>query len=143
MLAYYQNKQLTICGQHEDMLLLRKNKKSIESIDTVDFGFPIGIEKDIEAFLQPHHIALEDGDLVVLYTDGIPEAENTDGEFYGLERLCEQILIHRDKSVQEIHDLIITDLYQFIGEQEVFDDVTLMVICTHSRLDKSSLPAKQ
>jgi serine phosphatase RsbU (regulator of sigma subunit) len=128
MLACYQNKQLTICGQHEDMLLLRKDEDSVEAIDTVDFGFPIGIEKDIEAFLQPHHIELERGDLIVLYTDGIPEAEDKNGQFYGLERLYEQIIINREHSVQVIHDRVLADIYQFIGEHQVYDDVTLMVI---------------
>ncbi len=128
MLAYYADNKLTICGQHEDMLLVHKDSQLVTRIDTVDFGFPIGLERDIEDFLHPEQFDIYSGDIVVLYTDGIPEAENTQGEFYGLDRLCKQILKNIHLPVQKIHDNILSDLYQFIGQQEVYDDVTLMII---------------
>jgi serine phosphatase RsbU (regulator of sigma subunit) len=128
MLTHYSDDTLTICGQHEDMLLVRKGANTVERIDTIDLGFPIGLEQDIEEFLKPHQVILQSGDTVVLYTDGIPEAEDSAGNFYGVERLCEQVLSHIDAPVQEVHDRIIEDLHRHINEHTIYDDITLMVI---------------
>lgn len=128
MLTHYSDDTLTICGQHEEMLLLRKGEKTVERIDTVDLGFPIGLEQDIESFLLPHQVKLDDGDTVILYTDGIPEAEDSAGNYYGVERLCEQVIYHIDNTVQEIHDSVLEDLHRHIGGHTIYDDITLMVI---------------
>jgi sigma-B regulation protein RsbU (phosphoserine phosphatase) len=88
----------------------------------------LGLEEDISPFVNSQKIQLDIGDTVIFYTDGIPEAENASGDFYGLDLLCEQILKYREQSVDTMHDKIITNLHQFIGKQEIYDDITLMVI---------------
>ncbi|MFK5984882.1 MAG: PP2C family protein-serine/threonine phosphatase [Pseudomonadota bacterium] len=128
ILTSYQDGVLDICGQHEELLLLRKGATEIERIDTIDLGFPLGLEEDISPFLNSHKIQLDIGDTVVLYTDGIPEAEDCSGNFYGIEKLCEQALNNINQSVTNIHANILTDLYQHIGKQQIYDDITLMVI---------------
>jgi len=65
---------------------------------------------------------------VVLYTDGITEAENTDDEQYGLERLCEMLSQNWSQSAEDIKDAVISDVRRHIGEQEVYDDITLVVM---------------
>ncbi len=52
-------------------------------------------------------IVLNAGDVVVLYTDGITEAENIDGEQYELERLCEVISQNWRCSAKDINQAII------------------------------------
>jgi sigma-B regulation protein RsbU (phosphoserine phosphatase) len=128
ILSTYQKGILELCGQHEELLLLRKGSTEIEHIDTFELGFPLGLEEDISPFVNSQKIQLDIGDTVIFYTDGIPEAENTSGDFYGLDLLCEQILKYREQSVDTMHDKIITNLHQFIGKQEIYDDITLMVI---------------
>jgi len=71
---------------------------------------------------------LQPGDGVVLYPDGITEAENATNEQYGLARLCETIRRHWAAPAEEIKDAVIADMRQFIGEQTVFDDITLLVL---------------
>ena len=128
MLGYYQNSELTVCGQHEDILLVRSGADKVDRVDTVDFGFPIGIERNIEPFLNSYHIHLQTGDTLLLYTDGIPEAENSKGEYYGIDRLCACFLKNIHLSVDEIHNAIKQDLFDFIGDQKIYDDVTLLII---------------
>jgi serine phosphatase RsbU (regulator of sigma subunit) len=65
---------------------------------------------------------------VVLYSDGITEAENEDGEFYGLERLCRVVREHWGGTAEETKDAVIADVHAFIGEQTVYDDITLVVV---------------
>jgi serine phosphatase RsbU (regulator of sigma subunit) len=66
--------------------------------------------------------------VVVLYTDGITEAENMDKLLYGLERLIEVIEINWQRSAADIRDAVIKDVRSHIGEQKVFDDITLLVL---------------
>jgi phosphoserine phosphatase RsbU/P len=126
-LLNYADCQVSISGQHEETLVVRKNGL-VERIDMMDLGFPIGLDEDISGLISHVLIDLEPGDGVVLYTDGIPEASNMDEEFYGIERLCDVLSENWHLSAEQIKQATIDDLREFIGEQEVFDDITLLVL---------------
>ncbi len=123
----YADGVLRITGQHEEVLVVRGTGK-IERIDTIDLGFPVGLEMDISDFITQAEVELNPGDGVVLYTDGIPEAENMAGEFYGMDRLCEVVSQYWQESAEAIREGVIQDVREFIGEQKVFDDITLVVM---------------
>jgi len=122
----YHNGQIILSGQHEDMIVVRQGK--VELIDTIDLGFPIGLEPDIADFTAITKVTLNPGDVVVLYTDGITEAENSDGKLYGLERLCEMISQNWQTSADEIRQVVIDDVREYIGQHKVFDDITLLIL---------------
>ncbi len=123
----YQQGNLFLTGQHEEIIVVRNNGE-VERIDTIDLGFPIGLESDITDFINSCQVHLQAGDIVVLYTDGITEAENIDGELYGIERLCEIISRNSQQSARDIRYAVIADLENYIGKQQVYDDITLVVI---------------
>jgi len=108
------------------LIVVRSGK--LELIDTIDLGFPIGLDEKMAEFVHQVTIPLNTGDVVVLYTDGITEAENIAGKMYGLESLCEIIQQNWQQTAQEIQQAVITDVHQFIREQKVFDDITLLVL---------------
>ena len=64
----------------------------------------------------------------MLYTDGITEAENMEKVLYGLERLIEVIQINWQQTATDIRHAVIDDVRSHIGEQKVFDDITLLVL---------------
>ena len=123
----YEDNCLRLSGQHESLIVVRKGGE-VEIIDTIDLGFPVGLEEDISDFLGETEILLNPGDVVVLYTDGITEAEDPSGEMYGLERLCEIVSQNWEQSAQEIKIAVIDDVKQHIDTQTVYDDITLLVI---------------
>lgn len=123
----HKTKRLQITGQHEEAIIIRSDG-TVQCIDTIDLGFPIGIESDISNFVGQVTIQLSQGDGVILYTDGITEAEDTHGRFYGKERLCQVGQNHIHQSAEEIRTAIIQDLKLHIGEQMIFDDITLVVL---------------
>ncbi|MGB0383389.1 MAG: DAHL domain-containing protein [Ardenticatenaceae bacterium] len=127
LLDYEQGGNLRFSGQHEDLIVIRKGGQ-IELIDTMDLGFPIGLADDIAEFVDKLSIKLEPGDGVVLYTDGITEAENISREQYGVERMCTILSRHWQYSAEAIKDVVIEDLRSFIGQQKVYDDITLLII---------------
>jgi sigma-B regulation protein RsbU (phosphoserine phosphatase) len=135
----YYNGFLSICGQHEELIVVRSqldcDPKSdpkcypfVETIDTIDLGFPIGLEADITDFIGSINIKLNSGDGAVLYTDGITEAENNQGQFYSLKRLCEIVKKHWHLTAGEIRKAVIDDVRSHIGKHKVYDDITLIVL---------------
>lgn len=116
-----------LSGQHEEMIVVRKDG-AIEIVETSHLGFPIGLDGEIADFISHTTVELDPGDGLVLYTDGITEAENLANEQYGSARLCAAASRHWAAPAEAIKDAIIADLRQHIGSQEVFDDITLLVV---------------
>lgn len=56
------------------------------------------------------------------------EAANASGELYGLERLCQVVRQNWQGSADAVRQVVIEDVRSHIGEQKVFDDITLLVI---------------
>lgn len=127
VLLEYKAGLLRLSGQHEELILVRQNGQ-IEQIDTLELGFPLGLESDIFHLVSETEINLYPGDVAVLYTDGITEAMNPQNQQYGLERLCEVLQIYRHSPAQKIRHMIIEDLMRHIHTQKVFDDITLLVL---------------
>ncbi|NJO97063.1 MAG: SpoIIE family protein phosphatase [Pleurocapsa sp. CRU_1_2] len=125
-LVDYYDGILSISGQHEEILLIRQGK--IERIDTVDLGFPLGLAESIADFVFETKIPLAKSDVAILYTDGITEAENSQGIHYGLEQLCAVVQQNWQQSAQDIRQAVIQDLRSHIGIEQVYDDITLVVL---------------
>ena len=118
--------KLQICGQHEELIIVRNGE--LELIDTSDLGFFIGLVDDISEYVAQTEVTLNTGDVVILYTDGITEAENIEREEYGIERLSDVVKQHWEKTADALKQAIIENVRLFIGKQQVFDDITLLVL---------------
>ena len=126
LLDYHAGK-CQISGQHETIILV-SHCGELKLIDTIDLGFPIGLEKNITDWVNQTEIDLHPGDIMILYTDGITEAENMNREQYGLERLIGVVTKHYLLSAEEIKEVVIDDLKEHIGTQKVYDDITLLIL---------------
>jgi sigma-B regulation protein RsbU (phosphoserine phosphatase) len=73
-------------------------------------------------------VQLEPGDTVVVYSDGIPEAMNTEKELFGEERLTELLLKNLHLSPIELIDTIISTAKTFAGRMPQSDDMTILVV---------------
>ena len=122
----YADGEVKLSGQHEYMIVMRRGGE-IELVDTIDLGFPIGLEGEIADFIHQTTVQLRLGDGVVLYTDGITEAENMANEQYGLERLCKVVQKHWAESADAVKEAVVSDVMRYIGPQTVYDDITLVV----------------
>lgn len=119
--------KVTLSGQHEELIVLKPDG-ACEIIDTVDLGFPIGLDDDIAPFIETKELAFGPGDIIILYTDGVTEAESPDGQLFGLDRLVESARAHNAPSATRVLEGILADLKAHIGTQVVHDDITLLVI---------------
>jgi sigma-B regulation protein RsbU (phosphoserine phosphatase) len=89
-------------------------------------GLPIGLMGDSRYSAQTR--ALTPGTLIVLYSDGITEADDEAGDEYGNERLEAVLRANASRSVGEIRAAIEADLEAFVGEAAQRDDQTLVLV---------------
>ncbi len=89
--------------------------------------FPNDVLAEISEYEQ-ETTQLDNGDVVLFYTDGVTETVNPDGELYEEERLEAIATRVKGESVDQICQAIYDDVIEFQGEAEQFDDLTLMVL---------------
>ncbi|MEN9216242.1 MAG: PP2C family protein-serine/threonine phosphatase [Gloeomargarita sp. HHBFW_bins_162] len=125
-LLHHEQGQLCITGQHEEVIILRTNG-DWERIDTLELGFPLGLERDIQPYVHQRTVQLHPGEGGILFTDGITEAENPQGDLYGIERLCQVAQRHWHQPVVTIQQAIVTDVKNFIATAAILDDIAVVV----------------
>jgi serine phosphatase RsbU (regulator of sigma subunit) len=108
---------------HNPPLLLRRNGE-IDLLATP--GIALGVIES--AKLHEAETILGEGDIIVCYTDGVTEAIDEQEQEYGVERLTQVVLQHRELRTRGIVDAILGDLAGHTGKRPAFDDVTLIVI---------------
>jgi sigma-B regulation protein RsbU (phosphoserine phosphatase) len=123
----YCNREVNIVGQHETVIICRHTGQ-MEVIDTLDLGFPVGLEDDISDFISSKKVQLTSGDVMLLYTDGVTEAENSQNEMFGLTNLTTSLANHHWLEAKEILDHVIEDVNSFIGSARVYDDISMLVV---------------
>ena len=77
---------------------------------------------------RENSIRLDDGDFIVLYTDGVTEANDNYNGFYGEDRLKHIVDVNKDKHPKEIVQAIKDDVREFTNNAEQFDDTTVLVL---------------
>jgi len=112
-----------INGGHEPLFIVSPDGGIKENLSTT--GPSIGIEPKIDFKIQ--QTLLEPGDILLGYTDGVPEASSANGEFFTMERLV-SILEEPTSTATDLINRIAQSLQDYIGEAEQFDDVTLLAI---------------
>jgi sigma-B regulation protein RsbU (phosphoserine phosphatase) len=123
LIRYRDTGELQFAGAHEDMLVLRADTGKVEVVPTL--GTWVGATKDIDNATQDTTCQLGDGDLLLLYTDGVIEARNGAGEQFGPERLMQELGRSQHEPVQAIRDRVCSAVTEFMVEQR--DDIALLV----------------
>ncbi len=108
---------------HNPPILLRADGR-IEYL--LEGGVALGVLP--EAHYEERPIALRPGDVLVLYTDGVTEAESPDGEQFGQTRLEQSIVRLADRDAEAILEALVGTVTDWCGERGLGDDLTLMVI---------------
>ena len=84
----------------------------------------LGINED--EMYEAHSLVMQRGDMIFLYTDGVTEAMNEDGELYSEERLQETLNRQPQKDVGEILAFVRQDVRNYAGGAEQSDDITML-----------------
>lgn len=89
-------------------------------------GLPIGIVED--GAYEEETLHLRAGDKLIVFSDGITEAETKDGDQFGEDRLRECLQSLREASAEESMERILEDVTDFVAGHEASDDITLFVL---------------
>lgn len=87
-----------------------------------------GFEQRFDAIIEEEAHAMENGDLVAFYTDGITEAQNPDEEQFGEQRLTQVLEEHRGAGVATVRQEILGSVSRFAGSARQHDDMTLVLL---------------
>jgi len=114
---------LTYCnaGHHPAYLLTAVGVEPLSGT-----GLPLGIVEDAAWTQGTAHLAA--GDALVLYTDGVTDAQKADGDPFGRERLLEVLQDCRGGDAGEVEEAVLGTIHHFVGDAPRFDDLTLVVV---------------
>jgi serine phosphatase RsbU (regulator of sigma subunit) len=112
-----------ICAGHPSPLVVRRNQAT-ELVAKPDF--PIGLMPD--ATFAATTTKLEDGDTLVLFTDGVTEAANPDQELFGEARLRDSLAGQKDASLEQLQKAVLQSIASFTSGASQSDDITLLLV---------------
>jgi serine phosphatase RsbU (regulator of sigma subunit) len=104
----------------------RRQTKEVHSVNPngIALGFASG--KFFQTTIAEQRIQLQQGDRVLLYTDGVNEAMNEKKEQFGMERIYEVLQRYAHISSEDILRALIASLEKFKGRAPQHDDITLV-----------------
>ncbi len=123
------SQNVTLCrAGHDAPLLYRASTKSISKVNPP--GMAVGIDggEVFNRVTKDFTIELYPNDCLILYTDGVTEALDVDGEEFGMDRTTHAIIESASDGAVAILQRITEDLQKFVGAAPQHDDITLIVI---------------
>jgi phosphoserine phosphatase RsbU/P len=87
-----------------------------------------GAEQKFSELLEEERVALYNGDIIVLYTDGITEAMNADSDLFGDNRLSNIVEEHGHLESGELRERILREIEAFVGGADQHDDMTMILM---------------
>ncbi len=108
---------------HCTPFLIRQNGEMLTLGTT---GMPLGMLDGAVYGVDTLH--LEGGDKIVAYTDGLTEAQNGNGQFFGVKQMRDLLRAHTQSSAAEFHDAMMGEVDAFIDGAPQHDDITALVI---------------
>ena len=109
---------------HDDPAIFRKD--GWFEINKTKHDFVVGGMGGMD--YKNYELILHPGDKLFLYTDGIPEATDSNDDMYGIERMVVALNEHREETPQKIIEGIIESVGKFVGDAPQFDDMTMLCI---------------
>ena len=111
-------------GHNPPYLFSFKKSKPVESLPPT--GMALGVLPNTH--WEQKMIKFTPGDMLLLYTDGVTEAQDTAGRFFGPDRLLKIARALHGRSAAEVQDTVLTEVKCFCGNAPQADDIALMTI---------------
>jgi len=91
-----------------------------------------GAEEKFSELLEEERVCLYEGDIIVLYTDGITEAMNAESDLFGDNRLSDIVEEHGHLESGELRERILREIEAFVGGADQHDDMTMVLMKVQS-----------
>jgi sigma-B regulation protein RsbU (phosphoserine phosphatase) len=116
---------------HELPLLLRANDPTHASGEFLGSeGMPLGLVPDdvFAGVIRDYTASFRENDVLVMYTDGLTEAPNSEGKEFAGSRLADAVRAFKGRSPKEINDAVMESVLRFSGQPTFRDDLTLVTL---------------
>lgn len=127
---HVRKRELTLVrAGHNPPLLYRAGEQKLLQLKPK--GIAVGLDRKGSLFLDQLKVErtpLEAGDVIVLYSDGVVEAKDPDGQDYSDERFARVVTAHAGDSAQDLLAAVLDDVEKHRGGSEQSDDLTLVVL---------------
>ena len=111
-------------GGHDPPLILHRDGTTTLLPQTG--GIALGVVPDVKYEFNTVQVAL--GETILLYTDGVPDAQNDSGERFGMERFCQIFTDESPKDAQEVTEVVFQAVKEFSKDTSQFDDLTCLAL---------------
>lgn len=111
-------------ASHPPMLVYRAATKEVETVELK--SLPIGVEKKTE--YTQKKLRLADGDVVILFTDGVVEAMNADGKQYGMKALVDCVQRNGGGNPRDLASKLKAEVQKFVGDAKQHDDQSFLAM---------------
>ncbi len=125
LIDFEQEKLVIARAGHCPLILLRDGK--VQNIRPRGLGLGLNYASFFADTLDEIEIDLKENDTLVLYTDGITEAKNTNFEDFGDAHFLKILAGNHDKSADELSNLVIKEITLFSQDSSQHDDITLVI----------------
>jgi len=109
---------------HNFALLLRSADDACTLLDAE--GLVLGVERAVD--FEERSIQLSIGDKLLFYTDGVTEAQNPQGDFFDLDRLCDAFRAHRTLAPEALIRHLLNEVRDFCGASPPRDDIAMVIM---------------
>jgi two-component system, HptB-dependent secretion and biofilm response regulator len=131
----YRDRVLTVWnGGLPDCFIYRRESRVVEAVKS--YHLPLGVVSSEQLKFDCQQFELGLGDRCYLWSDGIHEARNIQGEMFGEERL--HSVFYRNNQPERIFDEIISAVHDFVGDSEMNDDLSLVEVTMAEAQSNSS-----
>jgi serine phosphatase RsbU (regulator of sigma subunit) len=124
MLLKLNDSRITVAGHHQDLLVYRSAQKAVSAIATK--GTWLGITDELGGSMEMKTLDIAEQDALLLFTDGVTEATNDQGEMFGQQRLEKAFEGSASFSARRALEWILGEMQAFHSEQ--LDDMTLVLV---------------
>jgi len=114
---------------HNQQYVFNKQNGAIKDI-LPPTGMPLGVEEN--TLWGQGSVQIEPGDVIILFTDGIPDSQNEAGEFFEEKRLVDIGIKSLGLSAQDTQAAILSEIQTHMGEAPQFDDITLIILARNA-----------
>ncbi len=105
-----------------------EKNKTFNLLEQKGLGLGIVRNDSFKNHIEQKSYAYEKNDLLILYTDGILEAANEQGEEYGFENLQAMLAQHIDLAPKQLSEAVLNNLYDFTGKRDLNDDYSIIIL---------------
>ncbi|MDX2020352.1 MAG: PP2C family protein-serine/threonine phosphatase [Deltaproteobacteria bacterium] len=124
LMRYESDGNIVFAGAHEEILVWRARDKKCEVIPTP--GTWMGAVANVSRAIIDSTLKLERGDLMVLYTDGLIEAQTAEGKQFGLDRVIEMVEANGNEAPDVVVQKVVQACIEWAPVQD--DDITILAL---------------